>query len=72
MFQVLKELENVNRDLQMAQEQRAALAAFPAFHPKRGEYEAMLDNEIQEILKHKKRYEAQAANFSQLHTWGQV
>jgi hypothetical protein len=68
---VLKEVETLNRDIQMVLDQKLALSSFPIFHPKRSEYEGMLENEHQEMIKFKKRYEAQAENFSQLHSWGQ-
>ena len=62
----------MSRDLQMVQDQKTALSKFPSYHPKRTEYEEMLTSEFDEIMKHKKRYEAQAANFDSLHKWGQV
>jgi hypothetical protein len=68
--EVTSELQKIEVDVEMLAKQKAVLGQFPAFHPKRKEYEGQLDTEMDTIQKAKKTYEQQAVQFKELYVWG--
>jgi DNA repair ATPase RecN len=67
--QLREEMSKLETDEKMIQEQLKVLEEFPPIHPKRGEYEAQLEEELERLQNQKKLFKPQEDNFSQLYEW---
>eukprot|EP01130_Rhizamoeba_saxonica_P008772 TRINITY_DN3550_c0_g1_i1.p1 TRINITY_DN3550_c0_g1~~TRINITY_DN3550_c0_g1_i1.p1 ORF type:complete len:374 (+),score=106.79 TRINITY_DN3550_c0_g1_i1:119-1123(+) len=65
-----QELDSLEVDEQMIKDQLEALNPFPDYHPKKQYYLEELNNELEELLRHKQKFVTQFENFDKLYIWG--
>jgi hypothetical protein len=67
--QLREEMGKLLTDEGMIKDQIKALEEFPPIHPKRGEYEGQLEEELERLEAQKQTFKPQEDNFTQLYEW---